>query len=162
MGLFDKLFGKKKNNINWDESKLSGDAYPVNSISILRVKTNNGKSATGWVNKTYSQYIYKEFCPWHISILIDLNDPIVINNPDLDMGTIQSFFVDGLRKAGIAHIVARMLTDDGMKIDMYVENDQPAIKLLDKIIAAPTRLVSFEYKVTNDPQWEAVNHFMNL
>ena len=65
MGLFDKIFGKKKNNINWEKIKSSGNPYPANSISLLRLKTNNGKSATGWVNKTYSQYIYKEFCPWH-------------------------------------------------------------------------------------------------
>lgn len=162
MGLFDKFFGKKKEHIDWEEIKLSGSPYPVNSISILRVKTNNGKSATGWVNKTYNQYIYKEFCPWHFLITIDLDDSIVINNPDLDMGTIQSFFVDGLRKAGIAHIVARMVTDDGMNIDMYVENDQSSMKLLDKIIADPARLVSFKYEVTKDPKWEAVNHLMNL
>lgn len=161
MGFFDKIFGRKKDNINWEETKLSGDAYPANSISILRVKTKTGKSATGWVNKTYNQYIYKEFCPWHFLITIDLDDSIVINNPDLDMGAIQSFFVNGLRKAGVAHIVARMVTDDGMNIDMYVENDQPAMEYLDKIIADPARLVSFKYAVTKDPEWQAVNHLMN-
>ncbi len=161
MGLFDKIFGSKKNNTHWEETKLSGDAYPANSISILRMKTKAGKSATGWVNKTYNQYIYKEFCPWHFLITINLDDSIVINNPDLDMSAIQSFFVDGLRKAGIAHIVARMVTDDGMNIDMYVENDQLAKEYLDKNIADPARLVSFKYEVTKDPTWEAVDHLMN-
>lgn len=40
----------------------------------------NGKLGTGWVDKSYRKYEFKEFCPYHIGISIDLTDKVAENN----------------------------------------------------------------------------------
>lgn len=162
MGLFDKLFSKEETNVNWEEIKKTDKVYPPNSISILMLKTDSGKPGTGWVDKAYDKYPHKKYCPHNFLIMVDLTDSIAENNPDLDMGTIEDFFVDELRKVCVAHIVARVVTDNGMNIEMYLELQEPAMKHLQTILDNPNRLVSFSCEVNEDPKWTAVSGLMKL
>ena len=162
MGLFDRIFSKQKTNINWEEVKKTDKVYPPNSISLLMLKTDGGKSGTGWVDKAYNIYAYKEFCPYNFLIMVDLTDNIAESNPNLDMATIEDFFVNELRTICIAHIVARVVTDVGINIEMYLELQEPAIKHLQTILDNPKRFVSFSCEVNEDPKWTAVSGLMNF
>jgi hypothetical protein len=162
MGLFDKLFSRGNFNANWEEIKKTDKVYPPHSISLLMLNTDSGKSGTAWVDKGYDKYAYKEFCPYNFLIMVDLTDSIAESNADLDMGTVEDFFVDELRKVCVAHIVARVVTDKGMNIEMYLELQKPAMKHLRTILDNPNRLVSFSCEVNEDPKWNAVSGLMKL
>lgn len=157
MGLLDWLFGRAKSNIDWDEIKKIGTIYPENSITLLMLNTG-----TGWVDKGYRTYAYKEFCPYNFLIMVDFTDSIAEDNPDLDMGTVEDFFVEELRKVCVAHIVARTVTDKGMDIEMYLELEDPAMEHLQQILNDPNRLVSFSCEVNTDPKWRAVSQLMKV
>jgi hypothetical protein len=162
MGLFDKFFGKEHSNVNWEAIKKTDKVYPPNSISLLMLKTDSGKPGTAWVDKGYDKYAYKKFCPYNFLIMVDLTDSIAESNANLDMGTIEDFFVDELTKVCVAHIVARIVTDKGLKIEMYLELREPAMKHLQTILDNPNRLVSFNFNVNDDPKWAAVSGLMKL
>ena len=162
MGLLGKLFGQKNSNLDWEEIKKSGTIYPKNSISILRLNTKSGNFGTGWVDKAYKDYAYKKYCPYNFLIMVDLNDTIAQSNPDLDMGTIQEYFIEELRKICVAHMLSRVATDEGMNIEMYLEDDDAAMKHLETILDNPERIVSFNCEVNKDPKWTAVSGLMNL
>jgi hypothetical protein len=160
MGILDNLFGNNKKK--WNDIKKTDKVYPQNSISILMMKTESGKPSTGWVDKAYKQYEYKKFCPYNFMIMVSLKDSVAQKNPTLDMGTIETFFTEELRKVGIAHIIARVATDDGVNIEMQLEDNKAAMEHLQNILADPNRLVSFNCEVNYDPKWTAVAGLMNL
>ncbi len=162
MGLFDKLFSKENSNVNWEEIKKTDKVYPANSISLLMLNTDSGKPGTAWVDKGYDKYPYKKFCPYNFLIMVDLTDSIAKGNLNLDMETIEDFFVDELRKVCVAHIVARVVTDKGMNIEMYLELQEPAMNHLQTILENPNRLVSFNCEVNDDPNWTAISGLMTL
>jgi hypothetical protein len=80
----------------------------------------------------------------------------------LDMGMIEDFFIDELRKVCIAHIIARVVTEKGMNIEMYLELKEPAMKHLKAILNDPNRPVSFKFEVKDDPKWIAGSNLMKL
>lgn len=162
MGLLDKLFGDKKEDSTWTEIKKGKDIYPQNSISLLMLKTKSGRPGTGWIDKAYEKYAYKKFCPFNILIKVDLADSIVTNNPGLDMGTVEEYFMENVRKICIGHIVARLVTDEGMNIEMYVEKGKQVVEMLETIHSDSKRLVSFNYEINKDPKWTAISGLMNL
>ena len=160
MGIFDNFFGKKE---NWNEIRETDEVYIKDSaISILMLQTESGENGTGWVDKGYENYKFKKYCPYNFLIMVDFTDEIADKNPDLDMGTVEDFFVEELRKIGIAHIVARVVTDKGMNIEMYIEKMEDSMKRLKEISEDKNRLVSFSCEVNKDPKWEAVSGLMNL
>jgi hypothetical protein len=162
MGLISRLFGDKKEDQIWTTIKTSDNAYPKNSISILILKTKSGGTGTGWVDKAYDKYAYKKYCSFNVLIKVDLADSIAKNNPDLDMGSVEEYFLENLRKICIAHIVARLVTDEGMNIEMYVEKGKQVAQLLQSMQVDKNRLVSFTTEINKDPDWTAVSGLMNL
>lgn len=160
MNLFNKFFSQDKSVINWDEVKNSDKAFPKHSFSILKLTMKNGEMGTGWVNKGYKNYHYKEFCPYNIQIKVDLTDEIAINNSDLDMGTVEDFFSDELNKICICHMVSRVISDKGMDIIIYAELEEPITDYLEKINNDVNRLVSFNYKLFYDPSWTKINKLL--
>ncbi|MDN3657057.1 hypothetical protein QWZ08_15515 [Ferruginibacter paludis] len=162
MGLISKLLGGKKEDPIWTANKSSDTVYPKSSISILTLKTKRGGTGTGWVNKAYEQYAYKKFCPYNVLIKVDLKDSIAQKNPDLDMRSVEEFFSENLRRICIAHMVARLVTDEGMNIEMYVEKGKQVAELLHEIAINKNRLVSFTTEINKDPNWMAVSGLMKL
>jgi hypothetical protein len=148
--------------MTWDDILMTNKIYPDNSISILMLKTESGKAGTGWVNKGYEDYLYKEYCAYNFLIMVDLTDDIAKNNPELDMGTIEDYFVNELRKICVAHIVARLVTDTGMNIEMYIDKHELAMEQLQTLLDNPNRLVTFSCEVSHDPNWEEINGLFDL
>ena len=162
MGLLKILFGDKNEIAFWNEVKEKDDAYPKNSISILMVRTGSGKPGTGWVDKGYLNYNYKKFCPYYFLIKVDLTDTIAKSNPDLDMGTIENYFVDNLRKICVSHMVARLVSDTGFSIEMYAETNFLILRKLQSMQTDNNRLVSFEVAIKKDPKWTVIDRLLTL
>jgi len=143
---------RKRDEEEWTEIKRSDEVYPKNSISLLMLSTG-----MGWVDKAYEKYPFRANCPWHLLISVDLSD-----NPGLDVGKVEKFFAEELRKVGIAHTVARLGTANGLELEMYVENNEESINHLQAILNNPDRLVSFTYVIEEDPNWEEVKDLMGM
>jgi hypothetical protein len=162
MGVIKMLFGDKNDDALWKEIKIKGDAYPTNSISILMVRTESGKPGTGWVDKGYVNYEYKKFCPYYFLIKVDLTDAIAKLNSDLDMGTIENYFIDNIRNICVSHIVARLVNDKGLSIEIYSETNFLVLRKLQSMQTDNNRLVSFEVAVKKDPKWTVVERLLTL
>jgi len=163
MGLLDKLSAfLQKSNVNWEQIKNSGSLYPKSSVAILSVKTNTGKLSTGWVNKAYEKYPYKEFCPYNLSITVDLIKGMNEGLPGLDMYTIEEFFVEALRAVCVAHIVARITGEGELYIEAYVEKADIAVQRLQEISNAPEQSIYFHFQVNKDPKWQTIDELMRL
>ncbi|MBD1431583.1 hypothetical protein H8B06_02000 [Sphingobacterium sp. DN00404] len=153
MNFLNKLFRKNKTPQDWEEAKKHGKSFPKHSFSLYTLTMTNGEMGTGWVNKGYGNYEYRQFCPYYIEIQVDLTDLVATENPDLDMGTIEDFFTDELNKICICHMVSRFVSENGMYIMLYAEQEEPVIEYLEKIRNDADRLVSFKYALIYDPRW---------
>jgi hypothetical protein len=160
--LLDKLFGKETQIFNWQEAKEPDILYPKHSFSLLKLKTLSGEIGTGWIDKAYKKYEYKQFCPYHIMLNIDLTDKVAESNPDLDMGTIEDFFSEELRNICVCHMISRLASDKGMEIELYVEQEFAINKFLTKTQEGESRQVTFNYEISYDPKWKKVNKLLSL
>ncbi|WP_400260876.1 hypothetical protein ACFX5U_12400 [Sphingobacterium sp. SG20118] len=158
---FKKLFARKISPVDWEIVKYSEKVYPENSITLLLLTMPNGSKGTGWVDMAYRKYEFKEFCPYHVRISVDFTDQVADDNADLDMGEIEDFFSDELKKICICHIISRVVSEIGMDIDYYVEVDEPIEQYLRKLSLAKNIFVSFTYKIDFDPKWKKVSHLFN-
>lgn len=155
VNFFKKLFGSEASHVDWELVRSSDKVYPKNSITLLLLTMPNGSKGTGWVDMAYRKYKFKEFCPYHIRIIVE-------ENTDLDMGEIEDFFSDELQKICIYHIISRRMSEVGMDMDCYVEVDESVEQYLRKISLAENRFVSFSYQIDFDPKWNNVSHLFNL
>jgi hypothetical protein len=159
--ILKQLFGGNKNS-EWEAIKSSDKLYPPTSISLLKISSKNGSFSTGWVNKGYRDYPYKQYCKYNFLIKVNLHDKIATPNPNLDMETIENYFINNLQEAGVAHLVARLATAEGMNLEIYLENRNAAMVKLLLISENPNKPVSFSYQPNYDPDWKAVSGLMNL
>jgi hypothetical protein len=157
-----RLFSKKTNSIDWNTIKQSDKVYPKHSISLVTVQNQEGEISTGWIDKGYEKYPYMGYCPTCMLIRVDLTDSIAESNSDLDMGTVEDFFLENLQKFGVAHMIARIATESGMDIFMYVENKKQSETFLLELSASHERLVSFQIEMTDDPKWKIANNLMKI
>jgi hypothetical protein len=162
MGFFNEFFGLPYNNAEWLAIKVTDKVYPNHAISILRLTTKYGKAATGWVDKSYEQYAYKPFCPYNLLVQISLPNQPAKNDTVVDMEAIQNFFIREIRGVSIAHLVARLVTDEGLKLEIYTDCKRPVIKHLDQLKDDPSLFQSFTYEIIKDPRWTAVSSLMKL
>lgn len=162
MGFLNEFFGRPNNNAEWLAIKATGKVYPNHAISILRLTTKSGKTATGWLDKSYDQYAYKRFSPYNLLIQVSLPRQPAEHAAVIDMEAIQDFFVTEVRRVSIAHLVARLVTAEGLKLEIYTEYKQQVVKHLDKLEDNPALFESFTYEITNDPRWTAVSSLMKL
>ena len=158
MGLFD-FFKKDYDNVNWDELRLTNEVYPSNSISLIMTQTESGKPATGWVDLGYKEYTYKKYCPFNIQFNIWIDDS---TPEDLDMGTIEDYFTDILKKECIVHRVARVATDFGMIMDLYIDNPDFAQITLEELSESKDKLVEFGCGFNHDPKWKEFSKIVKL
>lgn len=152
--LLDRLFKRQFPIIDWQLVKESNKVYPESSFTLLKITTSSGRFGTGWVDKAYTRYEYKKFCPYHVLITVNLTDHIAENNPDIDMGTIEDYFSEPLKQICTFHMVSRVVTDEGMDIEGYLELDESAENFLTAKSQAEDRLVTFSYKINFDPNWK--------
>jgi len=162
MNFLNLLFGGVNDNVDWLAIKATDKVYPNHAISILKLKTRSGKLATGWVDKSYDEYQYKRFSPYNLLIKVSLPKQSAETATAFDMEVIQHFFITEIRRVSIAHVVARLVTDEGIKLEIYLEYKQPVIEHLDNLKDNPALFDSFTYEVNKDPRWTAVNGLMKL
>ena len=148
MGIFD-LFKRKQEDINWNSIKLSDGAYPQNSISLVVTQTEDGKPATGWIDMAYIDYKYKKYCPFNLQFSIEYK-----GSEEPDVTTIEDYFIDALRKGCIVHPVARIATDFGFIMDLYVDDPEFASSTLTKLYENPNKIVEFGCGFNHDPAWK--------
>lgn len=157
-----RLFNFLKGNIDkieWEEIRLTDVVYPTNSISVVMTQSESGKPATGWVDLGYKEYDYKKYCPFNLqfNIWIDETTP-----EDLDMGTIEDYFTNILKKECVVHLVARVATDFGMIMDLYIDNPDFAQKVLGELSESDKKLVEFGCGFNHDPKWKEYNRITKL
>ncbi len=158
MGLFDFLKGSKV-KIDWEKIRLTEIVYPSNSISIIITQTESGKPATGWVDLGYKEYPYKQYCPFNLQFNIWLDE----TTPEgLDMGTIEDYFTNILKKECVSHCVSRVATDFGMIMDLYIDNPEFAQKILGELSESTDKLVEFGCGFNHDPEWKEYDIITNL
>ena len=158
MGLFNFLKGNK-NDLNWDELRLTEEVYPANSISVFMTQSERGKPSTGWVDLAYEEYAYKNYCPYNLqfNIWIDESTP-----EDLDMGTIEDYFTNILKEECVVHAVARVVTDFGMIMDLYIDNPEFAQIKLGELSESNDKLVEFGCGFNHDPKWKEYNRITKM
>lgn len=158
MGLFN-LLKRNDDNVNWEEIRLTDIVYPANSISVVMVQTESGKPATGWIDLGYKEYEYKKYCPFNLQFSIEIDET---TSEELDMGTIEDYFTDILKKECVVHKVARVVTDFGFIMDFYIDNPEFAQQVLTELIENKNALVEFGCGFNHDPKWKEYKKITKL
>lgn len=162
MGFLNNFFGGTNDNVDWLAIKATDKVYPYHAISILKLKTKSGKAATGWLDKSYKEYEYKRFSPYNFLVKVSLHQQSAETDAAIDMEAIQHYFITEVRRVSIAHMVARIVTDEGMNLEIYLEQKQPVIEHLDQLKDNPALFKSFTYEINKDPRWTAISGLMKL
>lgn len=160
MGIFG-IFKRGKENIDCNSIRDSADLYPQNSISVIMVQTDSGKAATGWVDLAYVNYKYKKCCPFNLQFNVEISDSQA-ESDELDFGTIEDYFINELKKGCVTHPVARVTTDFGFIMDMYIDDTKFASKKLAEIYEDPNKIVEFGCGFNKDPKWKEYNRITKL
>lgn len=152
MGFFD-IFKRENKNVDCDSMRESADLYPKNLISVIMIQTESGKPATGWVDLAYVEYEFKKCCPFNLQFSVEISEKNT-ESDELDYGTIEDYFINDLKKGCVTHPVARVATDFGFIMDMYVDNADFASKKLTEMYENPNKLVEFGCGINKDPKWK--------
>lgn len=155
MGIFGSLF-KEKNK--WEDVKQSEQVYPINTISLLTIKTEHVELTTGWIDKGYEHYEFKKYCPDNFLIIVHFGE----GHSSMLLHQIEMFFADKLREVCIAHMIARVVSKENVSIELYVDDKDAAEQQLKTIQSDSSLAFSFEWEVTHDPKWKLVKGLMHL
>jgi hypothetical protein len=148
--------------MNWEEIKLDKKKiYPTNKITIFMMNTESGKPATHWVDIAYKNYGFKNECMFNCYITVDLTDEFNSKKQNLDIVEIENYFKMQLRGVCVCHIVARITTDIGINLELYVDNVENAINKFNELEEDANRLVNFSCEINDDENWENVDEILN-
>lgn len=161
MGIFD-VFKRNKEVVDCESMKQSPELYPSPSISLVMVTTDSGKLGTGWVDLSYVNYPFKPCCSYNLQFTIEVPDDDEEQEEELDFDTLENYFIQELKKGCIAHAVARVATDNGFIMDVYVDDVDFASKVLTEMYENPNKLVEFGCGVHHDPKWKEYNRITKL
>ena len=143
--------------MNWKEIKLDDkEIYPENSITVFMMETESGKHTTHWVDKAYKNYKFKKECMFNCYITVDFTDDFNSQKQNIDVTEIENYFKNKLREVCVCHIVARITTDTGINLELYVDNVENAINKFNELEEGTDRLVSFSCEINDDEDWENV------
>lgn len=159
MGIFD-IFKGKKEDIDWNSVKNSDKIYPSNSISVIMTQSESGKPTTGWVDMGYIDYEFKRCCPYNLQFSVEIDESD--SSKELDFETLEDYFVNELKKGCIVHPVARVATDFGFIMDLYIDDSEFAVETLGKLYENPNKLVEFGCGFNRDPKWKEYNRITKL
>lgn len=140
--------------MNWEEIKLDKKRiYPKNSITVFMMNTESGKPATHWVDKAYKNYEFKNECMFNCYITVDLTDVFNSQKENID---IEKYFTTKLREVCVCHLVARITTNTGINLELYVDDVEKVVNKLNEIEETKNRLVNFNCEINDDENWENV------
>ena len=148
--------------MDWNEIKAGNQQiYPPNSITLFLMDTESGLPGTCWVDKAYVDYPYKKECMFNCYISVDLlNDKFNLQKKDLDYADIEDYFTTQLREVSVCHIVARITTDNGIAIELYIDDVERIIQKLNEIESDKNRLVNFNCEIYDDENWDNVSNLL--
>lgn len=148
--------------MNWKEIKLVDQkVYPANSITVFMMDTATGVPATHWVDKAYTNYAYKEECMFNCYITVDFTDEFNQLKQPLDNAELEKYFTNNLREVCVCHHIARITTDNGISLELYVDDVEAAIKKFNELESDQARLVNFNCEINDDPEWNNVAELLN-
>lgn len=148
--------------MDWEEIKKDNQKiYPENSMTTFIMNTEKGNSATHWVDKAYKDYSYKSYCPYNCLITVNLSNEFNLNKSDLDIESVEKYFKDELRKVCVCHFLARITTEDGFNLELYVDDVENALDKLTELESDPNRAVNFDCEITDDREWETIGVLLN-
>lgn len=148
--------------MNWDELKSdSQKIYPANSITVFMMNTESGKPSTHWVDKAYRAYPYKAECMFNCFITIDFTDEFNSKKENLNPVDIENYFTAKLREVCVCHIIAKITTDKGINLELYVDDVESAINTFNELEENPDRFVNFNCEINDDEDWENVARILN-
>ncbi|SHG87434.1 DUF695 domain-containing protein [Pedobacter caeni] len=143
--------------MTWEEVKMDTQkVYPKSSITVFLMDTEQGKPATHWVDKAYKDYSYKRFCPFNCLVSIDLSDRFNVSKANIDTVEIENYFKEELRKVCVCHLLARVTTDNGFDLELYLDDVEEALKKFRTLENDPDRLLNFNCEITEDNDWENI------
>jgi len=119
----------------------------------------DGTLANGWVDLAYMKYEFKRSCPYNLQFSIEINEHSLEHS---DVGTIEDYFIDELKKGCIVHPVSRVTTDFGFIMDVYIDNPDFAAKTLTALNENPNKLVEFGCGFNHDPKWKEYSRIVSL
>lgn len=144
----------------WTRVRTGSTAYPLASFSLMKGSLK-GLEVIGWVNMGYKEYKYKQFCPYYLQIEVDMSDRSLPQFDAVDLEIIEEFFLDGLQKLCVSHMVTRMLAGHDVLISMYVEDREVVGHFLDNALKAENRPFNFDYSFEEDARWKEVSDIFN-
>lgn len=148
--------------MNWKETRLdNGQIYPVNSFTVFMMDTENGRPETHWVDKAYTNYAFKNECKFNCYITVDFTDAFNAQKDHLDIVDIEKYFTTNLRAVCVCHLVARITTDTGINLELYVDDVEVAIQKLNELEDDTDRLINFDCEINEDEEWENVSEILN-
>ena len=155
------FLNKNNQDINWDSLKNSNEVYPENSISIAMGQTESGKPATGWIDLGYQEYKFKKQCPYNLELSVEI-DTQKEQNESIDMGTVEDYFINALKKGCVTHPISRMATDFGLIMDIYIDDVEFASNLLQEMFEGENKKYEFGCGFNKDPKWKTYNKIIKL
>jgi hypothetical protein len=148
--------------MHWEEIKSDNQqVYPTSSLSIFMMPTESGKPATHWVDKAYQNYPFKKECPFNCYVSIDFTEDFNTQKEQLDIVEIENYFRNQLRSVCVCHLIARVTTDNGINLELYVDNVEQAIEKLNEMEADINRLVDFNCEINDDENWDNVAEILD-
>lgn len=148
--------------MNWKEIKLVNEkVYPANSITVFMMDTESGVPATHWVDKAYTNYAFKNECMYNCYITVDFTDDFNQLKQPLDNAEVEKYFTTKLREVCICHHVARITSDSGINLELYVDDVESALKKFNELEEDSERLVNFDCEINDDPEWVNVAEILS-
>ncbi|MCC6684089.1 MAG: hypothetical protein IT247_03365 [Bacteroidia bacterium] len=108
----------------WEQIKMAGLAYPTDSIVI---DTAKGKS---WLNLAYQNYAYRSYCPYHITVQLNLNDSLVTSMYEEDPLLVSKLLAYHLKQYGVAHFASQSLSGTSLVLSFYTEKLENPIAIM--------------------------------
>ncbi|QIE58986.1 DUF695 domain-containing protein [Rasiella rasia] len=122
------------------------------------VQSESGKPATGWVDMGYVDYKFKKCCPFNLQFSVEIPN----DNDTIDFATLEDYFVDELKKGCVVHLVARVATDFGFIMDMYIDDAEFASEKLAGLLEDDTKMVEFGCGFNQDPKWKEYKRIVKM
>ena len=143
------LFGKK-----------ADERFPEEEFVIAQAE-RDGLPVIATINRGYRRYAHKAEYPWHVEIVVTMEDTTekgLPTNAEADvLNALEDELESALRAVGAAHYIARQTWNNIRMLDYYVDDGAAAEKALGSFASGSERPLQF--KVERDETWASCAGF---
>jgi len=137
------------------KKKPADDRYPEDEFIIAQAERAD-LPVIATINRAYRRYPHTADYPWHVEIVVtmqDTTDKGLPTNAEADiLNALEDHIESALKAEGATHYIARQTWNSLRMLDYYVQEGAAAEKALTKFAAAsPSRPLQF--KVQRDETW---------